>query len=181
MKTLTKTELTEFHSALKEFTDGLKWKRDLTPCEKRVNFKDIDDKITAAEDLLAEQAGAILKQMVDKAIKDVEKILESGKPAELQGLKDIKIAYVGKYTNLIQQILQDLVICGAAQVKDEQKIEGNITIPNSTRQWIAAKAEAIASRHAQMIKQQVIFGALSGVDADKTTKQIIWDIRQGAA
>jgi len=178
-KVLTRDELKKFHSALQTFLAEIKWRRDLTVFEKRVKFKDMEDKLNKAEDMLADRAGNVLKLMVDKALSDVEKILVSGKPEELRGLKDIKIAYIGRYTDILKSLFQELVEFGLGEVKKEMKIEKEVAIPNSTRQWISAKAEVIASRHAALIKERVIFGALSGVDSGKTVKQILWDIRMG--
>lgn len=151
-----------------------KWRRDLFPAEKRVDFIQLDEKWTTAETAFVDAMAPVLNQVLERLLSDIEKILES---KDYGSLKEVKVGYKDKLVNIMRQHLFDAFRVGKTGVYSEFNIGKDVVIDTEKRNYFGVKADVVVSDILDKIKNNAVFTALAGVNAGKTVPQILADIK----
>ena len=166
---LTKKQLNKVSDAVKQFSDDIKWRRTLTPCEKRVKFVEIKRELDSAEMSLVSDVSTVLKRSVDKIVADVEKVLDAGDLSKLEGLK---VGYHGKLVNIIKNHLIRLFLYGQKEVFQELGVDGESVRSLNYGRYFEAKSEAYVTELEGRLKARAILNVLAGVSAGRTNDEI---------
>lgn len=152
----------------------VKWHRDLTQFEKRVDYVQLNEKWDTAEESYVDSLIPVIKQIRDKLFIDITRILKAGNYIELP---NIKIGYHDKVVNIIKQQLFDAYRMGKQQAYDEFKKDKKVVLTTEDREYFTVKAETVTLDLFSKIKTQTIFIVLAGVRAEKNTSQIMADLK----
>ena len=149
------------------------WRRDLTVWEKEVNLKEINSQFNTYEEKFAKEAKAIVGAQSEKIISDIQKIIESG---EWSKLRDLSVAYQGKYGDKLKSLIGDLYDFG---MKSVAKDKGKKTPSQSkfAQTWINTKAQNTAEYQAGMLKSKSVQSAMDAYSKGKSPKEILWAVR----
>uniref|UniRef100_A0A6M3IT13 Phage head morphogenesis domain-containing protein n=1 Tax=viral metagenome TaxID=1070528 RepID=A0A6M3IT13_9ZZZZ len=149
------------------------FRRDFTKWEKVVNFAELKDRFdNAAEDFIDSLNEIIVKQSANITTQ-ITAIVESGKIGELE---KITSGYKGKYSATIKRIIRDLAKFGNDSVLAEHKIATS-NLPTALNSWLSAKGETLANLHCAKIESTSILTALNSINAGKSNKAIIYDVK----
>ena len=150
------------------------WRRELTPPEKRMDLKQLQESWDSAEAALVDDLIPVLVQVVERLEKDLRSILDSESYSEL---KDLKIGYRDKLVGIFKQHAFEAYKMGKLGVFKEFDIKKDFVMPALARAQMSAKAEAMVDDLLSKIKTTAVFTVLTGVQAKKTTDQIINDVK----
>jgi len=150
------------------------WRRDLFPAERRVALKVLEEQWDTAESVFVTSLSVVLQQMLDRLLDDVQKILEG---RDFGALKDIKIGYRDKMVNIIRQQLVDDFKMGKGTVYQEFSVRKDVTIPDDSKDYFSAKAEAIVTDISEKIKTTTIFVVLAGIKSNKSDAEIMFELK----
>jgi hypothetical protein len=150
------------------------WRRDLFQAERRVNLYQLDEQWTTAETALVDALTPVLNQVLERLVGDVENILESGNYSEL---KEVKPGYKDKLVNIMRQHLFDAFKMGKVGVYHEFHINKDVIVDAKMKSYFGVKSDTIVNDLLDKIKNNAVFIALAGINAGKTTLQIVADIK----
>ena len=151
-----------------------KWRRELTPGEKRVNFKYLEEQWTSAEATLVDDLVPVLIQVIDRLETDLRKILDS---ENYKDLGNLKAGYKDKLVGVFKVHMFDAFKVGKRGVYSEFKVQKDATLNARAREYMSAKAEATVNDILDKMKSHAIFIALKGIKAGLTTDQIIAEMK----
>jgi len=151
-----------------------KWRRELTPGEKRVDFKRLEEQWVSAETALVEDLVPVLVQAIGRLETDLRKILDSG---DYNGFKELKIGYKDKLAMVFKTHMFDAFKMGKAGVYSEFKVQKDVALDAFARELMGVRAEATVNDLLDKMKSHVVFTALSGIKAGLTTDQIVAEVK----
>lgn len=151
-----------------------KWRRELTPAEKRINFTQLEERWNSTEAELVDELIPVMNQVIARLEAELRVILDSEKYNELS---DIKIGYKDKLVGIFKTHMLDAFKVGKLEVYDEFKIKKDFVLNAKARQYMSAKAEAVVGDMLDRIKANAIFATLNGIKAGFTTDQIIAEVK----
>ena len=150
------------------------WRRELTPGEKRVDFKQLEEQWASAEAALTDDLVPVLIQVIDRLEADLRKILDS---KNYKDLGDLKVGYKDKLVMVFKTHMFDAFKVGKTGVYSEFKIQKDMTLDARAREFMSAKAEATVNDLLDKMKSYALFTTLNGIKAGFTTDQIIAGIK----
>ena len=150
------------------------WRRDLFPAEKRVDLKQLKEDWTSAENNLIDALTPVLIQIIERLETDLRKILDSGKYGDLS---ELKIGFKDRLVAVFKAHMFDAFRMGKAGVYAEFKIQKDMTLDTTAREFMTIKSEAIVTDLLDKIKSSAVFETLSGIKAGLTTDQIIKNVK----
>jgi hypothetical protein len=151
-----------------------KWRRELLPAEKRVDFKQLEEGWASAETALVDELIPVMVQVIDRLEKDLRAVLDSERYSEL---KDIRIGFKDKLVGIFKAHMFEAFKFGKRGVHQEFKIKKDLVLNASAREFMSVKAEAIVVSMLDKIKTNAILTALNGIKAGFTTDQIIAEVK----
>lgn len=151
-----------------------KWRRELLPAEKRVDFIQLEERWLGAENALVDELIPVMVQVIDRLEKDLRAILDSKK---YNDLKEIRIGYKDKLIRIFKTHMFDAFKVGKSEVYKEFKIKKDLVLNASAREYISVKADTTVNYLLDKIKASTLYTTLAGLRAGYTTDQIIKEVK----
>jgi len=151
-----------------------KWRRELLPAEKRVDFKQLEESWFGAENALVDELIPVMVQVIDRLEKDLRAILDSKK---YNDLKEIRIGYKDKLIRIFKTHMFDAFKVGKSEVYKEFKIKKDLALNASAREYISVKADTTVNYLLDKIKASMLYTTLAGLRAGYTADQIIKNVK----
>jgi hypothetical protein len=136
----------------KKMSEDVVWHRDLTPYEKKVNFADIDKKITSLEESFKNDG----KKYINNIIKDLSSKAKKTKPDKLAM---IQVGGKNELTQFVMRHMKESIQFGMDQAAKELDIESSKVDINSLK----AEASLVANNIAERIKTKFLFEYLKNL------------------
>lgn len=169
------TVLKELKAALLQFAENVKWRRSLTPFEKRIKLVELKERLDVAEETYVAAISEVLVKSLDRVVKDIEKMLQKDDITELQ---NIRIGYHDLMVNTIRENLIDLYFYGKQAVYEELgKKDALIRKSRKMMRYYRVKAEAIITELEGKLKARAILIVLEGVKRQRSDKDILAQVR----
>lgn len=169
-------KLREISNVLKEFTEGVRWRRDLTVAEKRVKFDEVNQIFDTFEERMVFELADVLRRVLDKLSEDIRAVLESSNYIDFE---KIVIGYHGKLVNIVKKNLQAGFLIGQSEVYEELEIEKDPVRSVNYMHFYNAQAEAYITELEGKIKARAILLALNGVMLGRPIDSIVKQIKEG--
>lgn len=151
-----------------------KWRRELSPAEKRVNVKELGEAWNSAEAEFVDSLTPILNQALNRLASDIKVILES---EDYSALKDVKVGYRDKLVNAAKQNMLDAYRIGKSGVFEELKIDKPLVIDKEAKKFFTTKAEIIVQFLQNRMLSEALFMTMAGIRENKSIPAIMADIK----
>jgi len=153
------------------FTTGeKKYRRELTMAEKAVQFGEIDDRLSKAEQDIIKAAGDVQRRQIEKLVDVVSRIIEK---RDMSKLEDIDVPFRADMAKAIEETLLELYKYGREQVKAELAAQSHNKMaeplplaPDEIAliiEFLKTRAKANVNLLATKLKAAVTFEALNQI------------------
>ncbi len=148
-------------------TDTPKWRRDLTPFERKVKFAELNRDFDTSEERwaavlrgVAEEEGATFAGALAAAVTK----------GDFQAVSDASLSLRGKYAETMRGLMMDLLERAKLAAAEELGLTDKPPTPRNTRAWVKTTADSVADLHAarwQAAGQRIALkGIISGLPAE---------------
>jgi len=148
-------------------------RRKKTEWERGVNFTEINDAMETGEARLMEETSEVMELQKKDLVNQVDKALTSGSS---RALEEIETRFQGRYNDTINKNMKRDLERGERQVEKEHDLP-KTTTPASASRWISVKSRSLSDLHAGGLKTQAQLVTLNSLVAGKTTKAILFDVK----
>lgn len=152
------------------------WHRDLTPYEKVVDFEDVNNQWTTAEDKMVEQMQGVMRQSATQLVNQIHTILDSNQTVnqKMTAINGLSAKYGPKYLSIIQAEIQKLYQYGAKSAATELGSKpADATPPQTDLTQLATSAATQANLQMQKMTSAIQMTAINALQRGQDTRHII--------
>jgi len=176
IKKKEETEAEEKREYIKlELEKGRFW-REPTEFEKKIDLAGIDKFLDDVQEKFQKDTGGLFDEMRDSAVRYLLPILEH---KDIKGINDFTLKYKSQYTDIFKKYLRQCFDEGIQSVVKEFKAKvRDESIPQKQTQWLLGRAVSLSTKHTNEIQYKIVITCLSGIDAEKTAKTILFELNE---
>jgi SPP1 gp7 family putative phage head morphogenesis protein len=168
---------------MSEPNQEIHWHRDLTPYEKVVDFADINDQWTTAEDHMVEQMQGVMRQSANQLINQIHSILETNQTInqKMAAINALGAKYGPKYMDIIKAEIQELYQYGAQQAaKELGESPENASPPQTDLSQLYAKASTLTTTQMQKMLSTIQMAAINQLQRGVDNRRLLHNVQIAA-
>lgn len=152
------------------------WHRDLTPYEKVVDFEDVNNKWTTAEQKMVDQMRGVMRQSATQLINQIHSIVDTNQTVnqKMASINALSAKYGPKYMDIIKAEMQQLYQYGVNSAAKELGAQtSDISPPQTDLTQLTTAAVTQANLQMQKMTSAIQITAINALQRGQDTRHVV--------